>query len=313
MKTFLAQPLGSSSSGDLSVFAMLAADDAVSMLGANPRKRHAIDHYTWGRAALHFAGISLVEHERLARKLGSRAAAEVLLLAIAQQCGTSLHNWQLAKDLGIPWQEKRWTTLTTLMREYNEAVIQVQHLEPIAKDAALSVSFPGDSPAGDADPRETCVRWRASRRDVPPAESEKRWTSLSTVMRENNEAVTQVQDLELIAEDAALWESSPGGSPAGDAHPRETCVRWEVCCRAMPPPGLSADPDPEQADSSRRDVPPASRSEPPLHLPAVFQGLGCCPLRRILDAALSGSSSMLPSRDHPGCCPLGRSLLTRLM
>ncbi len=55
--------------------------DAASMVGGAPARGNAIDQYRWGRAALHFAEISLGEHETLAKRLGSGAAGEVLLLA----------------------------------------------------------------------------------------------------------------------------------------------------------------------------------------------------------------------------------------
>ena len=73
-----------------------------------------------------------------------------------------MHEWQQARDLGIPWQEKRWTSLTTLMDEFNDAVAQVEELEPIAEDASLSGSAPGESQmeAEQAD---------SSRRDLPRA------------------------------------------------------------------------------------------------------------------------------------------------
>ena len=77
---------------------MADVDDSVSMVGAPPRRRQAIDQYAWGRAALHFAGISVEEHEELARKLGVGAAGEVLLLVIAQECGTNARKWQQARS-----------------------------------------------------------------------------------------------------------------------------------------------------------------------------------------------------------------------
>ena len=78
---------GRARAADLSVSAMADADDSVSMVGAPPRRRQAIDQFAWGRAALHFAGISVEEHEALARRLGSGGVGEVLLLVIAQKCG----------------------------------------------------------------------------------------------------------------------------------------------------------------------------------------------------------------------------------
>ena len=78
--------------------AMADADDTGSMAGA---LQFAIDQYLWGRAALQFAGISIAEHEVLAKRLGPGAAAEVLLLIIARQCGTDQCRWQRARDVGI--------------------------------------------------------------------------------------------------------------------------------------------------------------------------------------------------------------------
>ena len=92
-------------------------DDIVSMVGTAPRRRPVIDEFAWGRAALHFARISVEEHEELAQKLGVGAAGEVLLLVIAKQCGTDPRKWQQARDLGIPWQAKSWTSLTGLQKK----------------------------------------------------------------------------------------------------------------------------------------------------------------------------------------------------
>ena len=128
---------GRARAADLSVSAMADADDSVSMVGAAPRQRQAIDQFAWGRAALHFAGISVAEHEGLAQKLGVGAAGEVLLLVIAQQCGTNTRKWQQARDLGIPWQAKRWTSLTGLQRDYNDAVAKALELGSFDEDSAL--------------------------------------------------------------------------------------------------------------------------------------------------------------------------------
>ena len=129
---------------------MAGADDSVSMVGAAPRRRQAIDQFAWGRAALHFAGISVAEHEGLAQKLGVGAAGEVLLLVIAQQCGTNTRKRQRARDLGIPWQAKRWTSLTGLQRDYNDAVANAGELTSLDEDAALSSSSARDLPPAHA-------------------------------------------------------------------------------------------------------------------------------------------------------------------
>ena len=104
------------------------------------RKKQAIDQYTWGRRALRFAGISVEEHEVGAGRMGSGCAAEMLLLLIvARQCGSNKRKWLQARDLGIPWQRKRWTSLTDLQREYNDAVRALE-LHSCDEDAALSRS-----------------------------------------------------------------------------------------------------------------------------------------------------------------------------
>ena len=69
--------------------ALTDVGDASSMVAAPPRRRMAIDQYQWGRAALGFAEISVEEHEAWAARLGSGAAAEILLLAIARKCGNN--------------------------------------------------------------------------------------------------------------------------------------------------------------------------------------------------------------------------------
>ena len=100
------------------------------------RKKQAIDQYTWGRRALRFAGISVEEHEVGAGRMGSGCAAEMLLLIVARQCGSNKRKWLQARDLGIPWQRKRWTSLTDLQREYNDAVRALE-LHSCDEDAAL--------------------------------------------------------------------------------------------------------------------------------------------------------------------------------
>ena len=133
-------------------------------------RRQAIDQFAWGRTALHFAGISVAEHEGLARKLGVGAAGEVLLLVIAQECGANRCKWLQASDLGIPWQAKRWTSLTGLQGAYNDAVAKAQKLDSFDEDVALSGSSARDlPPAPCADPQPALtLRLRG-----PTAETEK--------------------------------------------------------------------------------------------------------------------------------------------
>ena len=159
---------------------MADIDDSVSMVGLPPFRRHAIGRFLWGRRALEFAGISVEEHERLARKLGDGVVAEVLLLVIARQCGTNMRKWQEARYLGIPWQTKRWTSLTGLQRDYNDVVAKTRRrLDSFDEDAALSGSSARDSPRGassaGADPppaRILHLRGATAWADPPSAWSE---------------------------------------------------------------------------------------------------------------------------------------------
>ena len=128
------------------------------MVGTAPRKMQAIGEYTWGRRALHFVGVSVEEHESHAGRLGGGCAAEVLLLAVAQHCGSNKRKWEEARDLGIPWQRKRWTSLTDLQRYYNDAVARALELHSFDEDAALSGSSARDlPPAPCADPQPALI------------------------------------------------------------------------------------------------------------------------------------------------------------
>ena len=68
--------------------------------------------------------------------------------------------WKKAKDLGIPWLEKRWRNLKGLQRIYNEAVAQIPDL---VEEDVDSTESPGpdlrSAPLGTSDP------------DLPPAPS----------------------------------------------------------------------------------------------------------------------------------------------
>ena len=60
--------------------------------------------------------------EELATMLGTRAAGEVLLLAVARACKHTPSLWNQAHSVGIPWQRKKWTALSTLIKQYNSGV-----------------------------------------------------------------------------------------------------------------------------------------------------------------------------------------------
>ena len=55
----------------------------------------------------------------LATMVGTRAAGEVLLLAVARACTGNAGLWNKAHSVGIPWQRKNWTALSTLQKQYN--------------------------------------------------------------------------------------------------------------------------------------------------------------------------------------------------
>ena len=60
--------------------------------------------------------------QQLANVLGTHAAGEVLLLAVARACGENASLWNKARLVGIPWQRKTWTALSTLQNQYNGGV-----------------------------------------------------------------------------------------------------------------------------------------------------------------------------------------------
>ena len=138
---------------------MATVADARSMVGAPPRRTQRIDMYPWHRAALRFAGVSVEHHEALAEKAGPVAAAEVLLLIIAKKCNSNKRKWQEAKDQGIPWLQKRWSSLTILQEDYNGAVATV------LDDAVSDSAAPDLQPAPCADPHAALSS--TSHRDSP--------------------------------------------------------------------------------------------------------------------------------------------------
>ena len=122
----------------------LDEEDVVSMAGGAPRSLPAIDTYTWGRAALEFVQIGHDEHEALANKIGVGGAGEVVLLAVARKCGDNPLLWSEARLLGIPWLQKRWSSLSQLEQDYHRGVEKYDNLASVEEepDAVLSGSSP---------------------------------------------------------------------------------------------------------------------------------------------------------------------------
>ena len=95
---------------------------APSMVGAAPARSHHIDRFQWGREVLSMAKMDVQRFDRLATMLGTHAAGEVLLLAVARTCGDNASLWNKARLAGIPWQRKNWTALSKLQKQYNGGV-----------------------------------------------------------------------------------------------------------------------------------------------------------------------------------------------
>ena len=118
-------------------------DDDASLVGGATTQNHAADQYVWLRGAIAFVDVGVDEYGHLARKVGSRAAAEVILLAVCRVCGDDVSKWNRAKKLGIPWQQKRWTAITELQTKYNTAVAR-KVMPSVAEDlTTLGVDTPG--------------------------------------------------------------------------------------------------------------------------------------------------------------------------
>ena len=118
-------------------------DDDASLVGGATTQNHAADQYVWLRGAIAFVDVGVDEYGHLARKIGSRAAAEVILLAVCRVCGDDVSKWNRAKKLGIPWQQKKWTAITELQTKYNTAVAR-KVMPSVAEDlTTLGVDTPG--------------------------------------------------------------------------------------------------------------------------------------------------------------------------
>ena len=60
--------------------------------------------------------------DKWAAVLGTHAAGEVLMLAVARACGDDAGLWHKAHSVGIPWRQKTWTALSRLQERYNGGV-----------------------------------------------------------------------------------------------------------------------------------------------------------------------------------------------
>ena len=117
--------------------------DVSSLVGVTRRRRHVIDTWRWGRAALSFTEMSSAEFDFLVRHLGQGLAGEVLLLSISKKCGTDMRKWESARKLGIPWLFKRWSSFLAMERCYTMLQISATQLvqcSPGDTDAQGSVA-----------------------------------------------------------------------------------------------------------------------------------------------------------------------------
>ena len=73
--------------------------------------------------------------------------------------------------MGIPWQERRWSSLSALQGGYNDAVATAAELGSLMTlpDVDLSVSSALDAPAGDARSSRSAAASPSSRPPTPPA------------------------------------------------------------------------------------------------------------------------------------------------
>ena len=85
---------------------MANTDDTVSMVGAPPRMTQNIDHYSWGRAALDFTGVTVEQHEMLAEHMGAVAAAEVILVIAPRKYGKTHANGSTPRIWAFPGETR---------------------------------------------------------------------------------------------------------------------------------------------------------------------------------------------------------------
>ena len=98
------------------------AGQAPSLVGQRPRTVRGADQYQWIRPCLAYLHRREEEYETLADMLGPHGAAEVLLLALARSCNKNPTHWEIAKNCGIPWQQKSFSGLARLQGIYNGGV-----------------------------------------------------------------------------------------------------------------------------------------------------------------------------------------------
>ena len=271
---------------------MANADDTVSMVGAPPRRTPNIDKYPWGRAALNFTGVAVEQHETLAEHLGGVTAAEVLLLIIARKCETNKRKWQEAKDLGIPWLNKRWSSLTNLQEDYNDAVAAVL-------DAALS-----DSPAPDFQPAPCADQDAAlsstSHRDSPSLRLPGPTSQTSKEEEEWQESNAQESSKKVAAKN--MKSDLPEPDPPGADPATLTCRDVDEDCTRMATPACPVHRDGarrREEEQQGRNVRPRAREQdgprpPNTPPPRVVQGH-----TPIMDATTGGAVPAIVNPQAP--------------
>ena len=95
-------------------------------LGGSQRASATVDHFDWGRNALHFCHMDEAGFDQLARKIGKLVAFEILLLAVARRVGKDSTRIARARSLGIPLTAKSWSGLSALMSHYNNTICDTQ-------------------------------------------------------------------------------------------------------------------------------------------------------------------------------------------
>ena len=96
---------------------------------------------------------------RLRRRRVQSLLRKCYCLSFRKKCKSNKRKWQEAKDQGIPWLQKRWSSLTILQEDYNDAVATA------LDDAVSDSAAPDLQPAPCADPHAALSS--TSHRDSP--------------------------------------------------------------------------------------------------------------------------------------------------
>ena len=197
-----------------------------------------------------------------AGRVGSGCAAEMLLLIVARQCGSNKRKWLQARDLGIPWQRKRWTSLTDLQREYNDAVRALE-LRSCDEDAALSRSSARNLPPGsraDQDAAAAAIAAASSEPQYHQAASQLQLHTCSAAAPSSSQQRCNSEKLATATGEDAVPPTGLGSDAVSDCS-RGPTARTPANSGSSRIEKLSLDAEPLSLD----DAPRQSAAEVPHH------------------------------------------------